>query len=61
MDDRFQVELLRRQERKIFSQIEPSLRSENCQCPSAGTIGPRSSLLENESQKIQVRPHQKFA
>ena len=57
MDDRFQMQLLRCQERKSFPQIEPRLRPEDRERSGPGAIFARRAVVENKPEKIVVLAH----
>ena len=57
VDDRFDVELLRREERKALTQVEAHLMTEDAASAGAGAIGAVSSAVEDRSEQIQVRLH----
>jgi hypothetical protein len=51
------MELLCRQERKIFAQIETRLCPENRQCAGTRAIAARLAMLEHEPEKIMILAH----
>ena len=51
------MDLLRREQREIFSQVEPCLRAEHGIRAGAGAIGLGFSVLQNVSQQIEVLNH----
>ena len=57
MDNRFQMQLLRCQERKSFPQIEPRLRPEDRERSGPGAIFARRAVVENKPEKIVVLAH----
>src|SRR5207302_5589418 len=57
VNDRFKMELLRGEERKIFPQIEPRLRAENGNRPDARAIRARLAALEHQAEEIVVFAH----
>ncbi len=59
VNDRFDVQLLGRQERKIFAQIETCLGAEDRQCPCAGAICARLTFVKNQPKKVVILPHAK--
>jgi hypothetical protein len=62
VNDRFDVEFFRRQERKacaVGTQIKPRLRAEDRQCAGAGAIGARLTFLEHELEKVVILLHAK--
>ena len=60
VDDRFEVELFGREERKSLPQIEPRLRAENGDCARASSIHARLSLFEHQPKQIVVLAHADF-
>ena len=62
VNDRFDVELLRREQRKSRTarpQIESCLRAEDRQRPRAGSIGARLTFFQNQPEEIVILPHAK--
>jgi hypothetical protein len=54
------VQLLRRQEREIFAQIESRLRAEDRQCADAGAIVAAFAALEHKAKKVVILSHAKM-
>ena len=57
IDDRLQMQLLRRQERKAIGQIKPHLVAENAPGAGARPIGLIDASLENMPHQIEIRLH----
>ncbi len=57
MDDRFQVDLLRRDERKPCSQVESHLATKDTERASAGSVGLSGAVVPNITKQIQVGLH----
>jgi O-methyltransferase involved in polyketide biosynthesis len=51
------MELLGRQKRKTFTQIESRLCSEDRQCAGSSSIAARYSFFQDEAKKIVVLSH----
>jgi hypothetical protein len=57
VDDRFDVQLLRREQWEVFPQIETRLCTKDRQCAGAGAIGARLTLLADKAEKIMILAH----
>jgi hypothetical protein len=57
MDDRLEMHLLRREQRKAFVQIEAQLRAEDAQRPGAGAIVLARPVLEDAAHEIEIKSH----
>ena len=57
VDDRFEMQLLRGQQRKSLSQIETRLRAEDGERAGAGAIHARLSLFEHQPKQIVILAH----
>ncbi len=58
VDDRLEMQLLRRQERETFPQIKSRLRPKDRNRPDAGPIGPRLSARQDEAEEIVILTHE---
>ena len=57
VNDRFEMQLFRREEREAFAQIEARLCAENRKRARSGPIAARPSLLQDEPQEVLIFPH----
>ena len=60
VNDRLEMQLLRREQRKTFAQIEPRLRAKNRERAGAGTVGLGLAPVENEAKQFVVFAHRKM-
>ena len=57
INDRLEMHLLRRHERKAFRQIEPHLMTENAPRAGAGAVAFRHAFVENALEQIEILSH----
>jgi hypothetical protein len=60
VDNRFEVKLLRREQRKSFAQIEARLRAENRERPGTSSIAAWRALFEDKPKQIVILAHAAF-